>query len=169
LKNNTSVQNDKINQLHQMVVDVLKKVKVIIKDHKNKEDDKLTTGERFSEALFRMGRRWTLILLFTGIIITWVSANVFLPQAFRFDPFPFPLITFLLAGVAAIQAPFIMMSQHRQAQKHGKMIALNLKVENEVLTLHRSITILMEQQLQQILENQAITLIQLQELQKKTV
>ena len=69
-------------------------------------------------------------------------------------------MTFLLAGIAVVQAPFIMMSQHRNGLKNSRKLALNLKVEKEILTLHQSITVLIEQQLQQVLENQ-ITAIKL--------
>lgn len=165
---NQSIQeNEKVKRLHQTVIEVTKQVKVIIKNHKNPEEEKLSFAEKFSDTVFNFGSSWTPILLFTSVVILWVIYNVTVSAPYRFDPYPFLLMTFLLAGTASIQAPFIMMSQHHQSQKNSKRLALNLKVENEVLTLYQSITVLMEQQLQQVLENQTVTLKLLQDIHLK--
>jgi uncharacterized membrane protein len=76
-------------------------------------------------------------------------------------------MTFLLAGIAAVQAPFIMMSQHRNGLKNSKKLAVNLKVEKEILALHQSITVSIEQQLQHVLENQTATIKILNDLHLK--
>ena len=167
MKENIDAQNAKAQQLHQTVIDVIKKVKTISRNHENKEDDELTLRERFSDKVFSVGSSWTPIVLFSTVIIVWVGFNLIVDIKYRFDPFPFSLITFLLAGVAAIQAPFIMMSQHWQNNKNNKIIATNLKVENEILALHQSITISMEQQLQQVLENQRTTMKLLEEIKNR--
>ena len=166
MNNKSASENTK--QLHQTVIDVIKQVKIISKNHENKEDEEQTFREKISDKIFSVGSSWTPILLFSSVIILWVGYNILASAKYRFDPFPFSLITFLLAGVAAIQAPFIMMSQHWQNEKNLKIIALNLKVENEIIALHQSITITMEQQLQQVLENQAFTISLLQELKTRS-
>jgi uncharacterized membrane protein len=83
-------------------------------------------------------------------------------------PYPFLLMTFLLADIAAILALFIMMSQHRNGFKNSKKLALNLKIEKEILTLHQSIKVLIEQRLQQVLENQITAIKLLNELHLKS-
>ena len=148
---------------------MITKVKIIVKNHKNEEEEELTFGEKLSERIFRIGSSWLTILLFIFLIVAWVLYNELVPAKYVFDPFPFPLITFLLAGFAAIQAPIIMISQHRQYEKNNKLIAMNLVVENKILALHQSITISMEQQLQHVLENQMITIKLLNDLQAKAV
>jgi len=167
MKNLNILQNEKVKQLHQTVIDTVHKAKTISKNHLTPEEESLTIGEKFSDIVFNIGSSWAPILFFTSLVVSWVVFNVFASAEYRFDPFPFLLMTFLLAGIAAVQAPFIMMSQHRNGQKSSKKLAVNLKVEKEILTLHQSITVLIEQQLQQVLENQTVAIKMLQDLKTK--
>ena len=161
------LQNEKVKQLHQTVIETIHKAKTITKNHLNTEAESLTLGEKFSDIVFNIGSSWAPILFFTSVVVTWVVFNLSVSARYRFDPYPFLLMTFLLAGIAAVQAPFIMMSQHRNGLKNSKKLALNLKVENEILTLHQTITVLIEQQLQQVLENQILAIKLLHDLQAK--
>ena len=167
MKNLNILQNEKVKQLHQTVIETIHKAKVITKNHLNTEEESLTLGEKFSDIVFNVGSSWAPILFFTSIVVTWVIFNLSVAEKYRFDPYPFLLMTFLLAGTAAIQAPFIMMSQHRNGLKNSKKLALNLKVEKEILALHQSITVLIEQQLQQVLANQTAAIKLLNELHLK--
>lgn len=167
MKNLNTLQNEKVKQLHQTVVETIHKVKTISRNHLTPEEESLTLGEKFSDIVFNIGSSWAPIFFFTSVVVTWVLFNLSVAEQYRFDPYPFLLMTFLLAGIAAIQAPFIMMSQHRNGLKNSKKLALNLKVENEILALHQSITVLLEQQLQQVLENQITALKLLNELHAK--
>jgi uncharacterized membrane protein len=60
-----------------------------------------------------------------------------------FDPYPFIFLNLVLSMLAAIQAPIIMMSQNRQAERDrfeaAKDYEVNLKAELEVLSLHQKI------------------------------
>jgi uncharacterized membrane protein len=150
--------NEKIKQLHQTAVDAIVKVKLIEKDHDETEEAVLTFGEKFANLVFRIVGSWTSIVLFVLFVVGWGLFNANAPIRYRFDPHPYSLITFLLAGIAAIQAPVIMISQQRQARKTSERLAVNLKVDNEILSLHQSITVLIEQQLQQVHENQLTTI-----------
>jgi uncharacterized membrane protein len=167
MKNLNILQNQKVKQLHQTVIETIHKAKAITKNHLNPEEESLTLGEKFSDIVFNIGSSWAPIFFFTSIVITWVIFNLFVAAQYRFDPYPFLLMTFLLAGIAAVQAPFIMMSQHRNGLKNSKKLALNLKVEKEILTLHQSITVSIEQQLQHVLENQTATIKILNDLHLK--
>jgi len=167
MKNLNVLQNEKVKQLHQTVIDTIHKAKVITKNHLNTEEESLTLGEKFSDIVFNVGSSWAPILFFTSIVVTWVIFNLSVAEKYRFDPYPFLLMTFLLAGTAAVQAPFIMMSQHRNGLKNSKKLAVNLKVEKEILALHQSITVLIEQQLQQVLANQTAAIKLLNELHLK--
>jgi uncharacterized membrane protein len=161
--------NPKVKQLHQTVIDTIIKVKEINENHNPDEPEELTFSEKFADITFGIVSSWISLFLFALFITGWIIYNISVPEKYSFDPYPFLLMTFLLAGIAAIQAPLIMITQHRQNEKNNRRIALNLKVENEILSLHQSITVLIEQQLQQVHENQLTTLKLLQELQSKTV
>jgi uncharacterized membrane protein len=72
-----------------------------------------------------------------------VLNELVLTGALRFDPYPFVFLNLMLSMLATVQAPVIMMSQNRQAQK-DRLAAqhdfeINLKAELEILPLHRKL------------------------------
>ena len=77
------------------------------------ETEKLSFGQRASDAVAKFAGSWAFIFSFSGVLILWMVVNVLL-AAGAFDPYPFILLNLVLSCVAAIQAPLIMMSQNRQ-------------------------------------------------------
>lgn len=67
-----------------------------------------------------------------------------------FDPYPYILFNLCLSMLAASQAPIILMSQNRQAEKdrlnadHDYQV--NLKAELEIMLLHEKMDVLRESQ-----------------------
>lgn len=161
------MQNKKVDELHQAVIEAADKVQSIIKNHEVKEDIPLTFREKFSDSLFDFGSTSRFIFLFAAIVTGWVVYNISVPPANSLDVFPFRLLGFILTAVAAIQAPIIMMSQHRQTTKLSNRIAVDLKVDNQILSHHRSIIILMEEQMQELRQNQILAVEMLKELHVK--
>ena len=87
-------------------------------------DDRLTTGQRIADKVAAFGGSWTFIFLFGGILVVWMALNTFLlahfgkpPDGAQWDPYPYILLNLLLSTLAALQAPVIMMSQNRAAEK----------------------------------------------------
>ena len=60
-----------------------------------------------------------------------------------FDPYPFIFLNLILSMLAALQAPVIMMSQNRQAERDRLDAAhdyeVNLKAEIEIMALHEKL------------------------------
>lgn len=87
----------------------------------------LTYGQRIADKVAAFGGSWTFIFLFGGILIVWMGINTFLLSHFgvtadnkdgaQWDPYPYILLNLLLSTLAALQAPVIMMSQNRAAEK----------------------------------------------------
>jgi uncharacterized membrane protein len=79
-----------------------------------------------------------------------------------FDPYPFILLNLILSTIAAIQAPIIMMSQHRQEAKDRLRslndYRVNLKAELEIRHLHEKIDHLINNQWQRLAEIQQLQL-----------
>jgi uncharacterized membrane protein len=69
------------------------------------------------------------------LLIIWMGANTMLLRETSFDPFPFVLLNLVLGMIAALQAPIIMMSQNREAQKDRLRADLDYQVnlKNEIL------------------------------------
>lgn len=104
--------------------------------------EQATFGARLADRVASFGGSWTFIFLFFGIQIFWVALNT-LVLARAVDPYPFVFLNLILSMVAAVQAPVIMMSQNRQAEKDRVAAAhdyeVNLKAELEIMRLHEKI------------------------------
>lgn len=75
-----------------------------------------TIGQRAADGLSKWVGSWTFIIIFLVFIVLWISANVY-AWLNSWDPYPFILLNLTLSTIAAIQAPIILMSQNRQAQR----------------------------------------------------
>ena len=89
-----------------------------------------------------VGGSWAFIIGFGAVIVGWVGLNSILLTRMGepFDPYPYIFLNLLLSMLAAIQAPVIMMSQNRQAEKDRLAAThdyeVNLKAEIEIMALH---------------------------------
>ena len=76
-----------------------------------------------------------------------------------FDPYPFILMNLILSLVAALQAPVILMSQNRHAEKDRMRdendYMINLKAEMEIRSLHQKMNLLLEEQIKTLFDTQA--------------
>jgi uncharacterized membrane protein len=100
-------------------------------------------GERLADALPASAAPGASSSAFLVFLVFWsASIRLFWPPA-AFDPYPFIFLNLILSMIAAIQAPIIMMSQNRQAERDrfeaAKDYEVNLKAELEVLSLHQKI------------------------------
>lgn len=100
----------------------------------------LSRGDRLADALARVGGSWSFIAGFLAFLVVWTIVNTLLLSAEAFDPYPFIFLNLVLSMVAAIQAPVIMMSQNRQAERDridaSHDYEVNLKAEIEIMALH---------------------------------
>ncbi|MCG9915234.1 MAG: DUF1003 domain-containing protein [Phenylobacterium sp.] len=119
--------------------------------------DEQTFGQRLADQVAAVGGSWVFILGFGAFLSVWTLLNLTLGRE-AFDPFPFIFLNLLLSMLAAIQAPFIMMSQNRQAAKDRISAAhdyeVNLKAEIEIMALHDKLDQMRAKQLEAILAGQ---------------
>jgi len=96
---------------------------------------KLTFGQRAADTLARLGGSWTFILTFIAFLFLWMIINIY-SLIKTWDPYPFILLNLVLSCLAAIQAPVIMMSQNRTAQRDRQRAeydyAVNRKSEKQI-------------------------------------
>ena len=87
-------------------------------DIDKQEEAKLTVGDKLADKVSEVAGSWPFIFIFIGFLIAWIVLNtvVFIGDI-KIDPFPYTLLNLVLSCIAAIQAPIIMMSQNRQAEK----------------------------------------------------
>lgn len=102
-----------------------------------------SSGQRLADTIARVGGSWSFIIAFLLFLVCWCVVNTIVLLTRAFDPYPFIFLNLVLSMLAAIQAPIIMMSQNRQAERDrfeaAKDYEVNLKAELEVLSLHQKI------------------------------
>jgi uncharacterized membrane protein len=78
-----------------------------------------TFGEKTADGISAFGGSWTFILIFLAWLAFWVVLNTEIlgPRNEAFDPYPFIFLNLVLSMLAAIQAPIILMSQKRGAER----------------------------------------------------
>ncbi|MDP1659180.1 MAG: DUF1003 domain-containing protein [Methylotenera sp.] len=116
------------------------------------QDTSISFGQRAADAVAKFGGSWAFIILFGITLVCWVVLNSYILVNFGsdFDPYPYILLNLFLSMLASIQAPIILMSQNRQAEKDRLNAEhdyeVNLKAELEIMLLHEKVDLLREGQ-----------------------
>jgi uncharacterized membrane protein len=109
----------------------------------------LTPGQRIADGVAATMGSWPFIITQTIILALWIALNV-LAWIRHWDPYPFILLNLALSFQAAYAAPFIMMSQNRQAdidrRRAEEDYHVNIKAELEIELLHQKIDELRERE-----------------------
>ncbi|SRR5712691_11461661 len=90
-------------------------------------DEKFTIGQKIADKVAATVGSWRFIIIQSILLAIWLILNS-LAWAFRWDAYPFILLNLALSFQAAYSAPFVMMSQNRQAEKD------RLTAQNDYLT-----------------------------------
>lgn len=103
----------------------------------------LTLGQRAADKLTTVGGSWTFIFVFLACLMLWAVTNAILLRQKPFDPYPFILLNLLLSMLAALQAPIILMSQNRVAERDRLQAKydyqVNRKAEREIQQLQKEL------------------------------
>ena len=98
-------------------------------------EEKLTLGQRVADKVASFGGSWTFIIIYCAFLIAWMAFNTFFliryghgENGAQFDPYPYILLNLMLSMTAALQAPIIMMSQNRAAEKDRLAAEQDFKV-----------------------------------------
>ena len=114
--------------------------------HNNKHPiikQKLTLGQRWADKITIIVGSWWFIFSILLLIFIWMLINTILIIEGIWDPYPFILLNFVLSCLAALQAPIILMSQNREAQKDRIRVEydykVNRKAEREISSVQRDL------------------------------
>jgi CRP/FNR family cyclic AMP-dependent transcriptional regulator len=98
-------------------------------------EQQTTLGQRVADKVAAFGGSWTFIFIYGGALILWMLVNTFMlaylghgENGSQFDPYPYILLNLMLSMTAAMQAPIIMMSQNRAAEKDRLAAEQDFKV-----------------------------------------
>ena len=122
--------------------------------------EQLTLGQRIADRVTSFGGSWTFISIFGAVLFLWILLNFLLliKLGSSFDPYPYILLNLVLSMLAAVQAPIILMSQNREADKDRLSAEhdyeVNLKAELEIMALHEKVDLLREKQWSELISIQ---------------
>ena len=130
----------------------------VARDVMSEFDEGLSFGQRIADRVAAFGGSWTFIFIFLGLLVIWMIFNTFVLARGAFDPYPYILLNLILSCIAALQAPVIMMSQNRMAEKDRVQAKhdyeVNIKAELEILQLQKKINELRERDWTALIEMQ---------------
>jgi uncharacterized membrane protein len=143
-----------IHRLHEDEIKLLETLRIKRRDRAPRAPDEYSTGDKVADWVAATMGSWNFILIQTAILIVWIILNV-TAYVQQWDPYPFILLNLALSFQAAYAAPFIMMSQNRQAAV-DRMAAqtdyqINAKAELEIELLHQKLDLLRETEVSELI------------------
>src|SRR6266496_4408126 len=118
---------------------------------------RLTMADRAADMIAEFGGSWKFIGSDLGLIIFWIILNSYI-LAHGFDAAPYQMLNLVLAVIAGMQAPIIMMSQNRQGEKDRLRADLdyqvNLKNELSLAEVLRRLDVIESERLPKLFEEQ---------------
>jgi uncharacterized membrane protein len=123
--------------------------------HENATAPAISTGDRIADMVAASVGSWSFIIIQSALLVVWMMLNV-TAYIRHWDPYPFILLNLVLSFQAAYSAPFIMMSQNRQAATDRLEAKgdynVNIKAELEIELLHQKIDQMREAEISQLLK-----------------
>ena len=144
----TSLRDEEIQLLQQLRAAVKKR-------RERPASPTMPFGARIADGVAAMVGSWPFIIVQSFLLLVWMVLNV-TAIIEHWDPYPFILLNLALSFQAAYAAPFIMMSQNRQAmidrQAAEHDYDINIKAELEIELLHQKIDLLRETEIAELLQ-----------------
>lgn len=116
------------------------------KTNKKKDDktNQLTIGQMAADWIAKWAGSWAFILGFFVFLFFWMGVNTtWIIFGRTWDVYPFILLNLVLSCLAAIQAPIILMSQNRAAERDRQRMeydyATNRKAEREITQIQKQL------------------------------
>ena len=147
-----------LNPVQRSVIDLIA-TEAPTQIHDRLKLDERTFGQRLADRVAAVGGSWAFIIGFGVALTLWMGWNALTRGAgLAFDPFPFIFLNLMLSMLAAIQAPIIMMSQNRAAQRDRQAAehdyVVNLRAELEIMHLHDKMDAMRKRELLGIIKRQ---------------
>ena len=102
-----------------------------------------TFGQKAADVVTSFAGSWKFIIFLFAFLTLWILLNIYLLVNHQWDPYPFILLNFVLSTLAAVQAPIILMSQNRQAERdriNAKYdYQVNRRAEREVANIQKDL------------------------------
>lgn len=98
--------------------------------------NKMTFSERISDSFTNFIGSWKFIIASIAFIVIWMVFNaVFDGTSYAFDVYPYVFLNLVLACIAAVQAPIIMMSQNRQDKRESLKTQSDYEIDLKTIVI----------------------------------
>jgi uncharacterized membrane protein len=151
---------NRLNAEERAVLDGMREGRSVSRDAMQMAEEEASLGDRVADRVAAIGGSWAFIIVFGVVLLSWMLLNsdVLSHWNAAFDPYPYIFLNLMLSMLAAIQAPVILMSQNRQADKDRVAARLdyrvNLRAELEILRLHEKVDTMIADGINAILTRQ---------------
>jgi uncharacterized membrane protein len=144
-----------IHRLHDDEVKLLETLRLKRRERAAKTTPGFSFGDRVADSVAAGMGSWKFIIIQSAILVVWIILNV-TAYVQQWDPYPFILLNLALSFQAAYAAPFIMMSQNRQAaidrEAAHSDYQINAKAELEIELLHQKLDLLRETEVSELIQ-----------------
>ncbi len=146
---------DLTHRLHEEEIKLLAQLRATRRARVPRDEEEAGLGDRVADWVAATMGSWTFIIIQSGILIVWIILNI-TAYVQQWDPYPFILLNLALSFQAAYAAPFIMMSQNRQAAidrvAAQNDYRINAKAELEIELLHQKLDLLRETEVSELIQ-----------------
>ena len=142
------------HRLHEEEVKLLAQLREQRRARAPRSPEEFTYGDKVADWVAATMGSWNFIITQTILLVVWIVLNV-TAYVYNWDPYPFILLNLALSFQAAYAAPFIMMSQNRQAAIDRAAAQndyqINAKAELEIELLHQKLDLLRETEVSELI------------------
>ena len=146
---------DITHRLHEQEIKLLAQLRLARRSKTDKVVPEFSMGDKVADKVAATMGSWPFIIIQTAILLVWIVLNV-TAYVEQWDPYPFILLNLALSFQAAYAAPFIMMSQNRQAAIDRAAAqtdyGINAKAELEIELLHQKLDLLRETEVSELIQ-----------------
>ena len=143
------------HRLHEEEIKLLAQLRGARRAREKRGPMDFSVGDRVADWVAATMGSWNFILIQSAILVVWIILNV-TAYVRQWDPYPFILLNLALSFQAAYAAPFIMMSQNRQAAIDRAAAQndyqINAKAELEIELLHQKLDLLRETEVSELIQ-----------------
>ena len=144
-----------LHTLHEEEIALLHKLRDARRVRATQSPEQPNLGARIADHVAATMGSWPFIIVQSVMLIAWMTLNI-TAWINHWDPYPFILLNLALSFQAAYAAPFIMMSQNRQADidrlAAKRDYEINIKAELEIELLHSKIDLMRQQEISELLQ-----------------
>lgn len=162
-------ESGELSDIEKQVVENIKDQEIITKSLHDQSNESSSKWDVVSDKIATFGGSWKFIVFLFAFLAAWMILNAVLYSSGKaWDSYPYVFLNFILACIASIQAPIIIMSQNKQEKRDrirsDSEYQINLKSEIGIRNLNEKMDHMLFKQWEKNKEIQTLMLEIMQDL-----